>query len=235
VRGTGRIDARACASALAAVVLLAHAPAARGAAPPEASGSADPVRAQASAPSGAARSGDPAFDGDEDEDRGLLHAPPPPPDDQAHARTWRAGARAGVFMPVAGGESWYPALSVGGYYRGALRGVDVEFGVDYTSIDHAGSSSTSQLLLIRGDALFSWRSAEGRSITFYWLAGMQLCSEWAQDTRWDTEAQNAATSVGLGAGLRPRAGTWDLRASYAIFVGTDRGSGALAVSAGVQF
>lgn len=177
----------------------------------------------------------PSFDEDDDEDLGLLEPPPGRGRGTGNGRSWRPGMRAGLFLPLASGESWYPSLSVGGYYQTPLWGGTIELGLDYTRIDLSGGASSSHLLLVRGDMLFEATSLRNGELKIYWLAGAQLGSEWAVDTRFDTDARNAAATLDLGAGMSSPGGQWDVRASYSAVLGSDKGSGALVISGGMLF
>jgi hypothetical protein len=143
-------------------------------------------------------------------------------------------ARAGVFM-AAGAEDvpFDPTVVVGVSYELPFmrsEALALELGADYASVSNPDRKLTSTMILVSASA----RLTPGGGSVYLTGSGTALLDNYANDEK-GTSGSSVIPAVGVGAGLRPAEGSWDIRAGYSFLVGSKNLQGVIAITGGFCF
>jgi hypothetical protein len=162
-----------------------------------------------------------------------------PPVARPTARAQRLGIRMGYLTTVDADQGdWSPAVASGVYLRRAKppapRSV-LEIGVDYSALEQEDGSVSCALYGLRGDMLFGNWNAEARGVSIYFLGGAGVLAEQGEHGVSGEAISNLVSGLEVGLGIGSTRGTWDLRAVYSFFPGSENVRGNVLVAGGVSF
>ena len=146
-------------------------------------------------------------------------------------------ARAGWLLPVGAKEDFDLTWLIGAAYIGRAfesDGLLYEIGVDLAQPE-SGSVKTT-LFMLRADALY--RPVEMRlwGNKPYVLGGYQIIQDRSTQRASGRSSDTAVThALDMGVGLSGAARPWDVRLSYALFLGTENVKGQFLLTAGLDF